>query len=100
MQALKQQLDELQEQTAMSKQQALQPLISKSELEMLKKRIEEAEKDRRNLQKEMFQMERDKIGLEASVKLSTKENKILKRKNQNQDDSLKRKEAIIADLER
>ena len=44
-------------------------------------------------------MERDKIGLEASVKLTTKENKILKRQNQNQDDCIKRKEALIAELE-
>ena len=44
-------------------------------------------------------MERDKIGLEASVKLTAKENKIIKRKNQNQDESIKRKEAVIAELE-
>lgn len=44
-------------------------------------------------------MERDKIGLEASIKLTAKENRILKKKHENLDDSLKRKEAIIADLE-
>ena len=51
------------------------------------------------MKKELFQLERDKIGLEASVKLTAKENKIIKRKNQNQDESIKRKEAIIAELE-
>ena len=65
----------------------------------MQKRLEESEKDRLNLKKELFQLERDKIGLEASVKLTAKENKIIKRKNQNQDESIKRKEAIIAELE-
>lgn len=51
------------------------------------------------MKKELFQLERDKIGLEASVKLTAKENKIIKRKNQNQDESIKRKEAVIAELE-
>ena len=44
-------------------------------------------------------MERDKIGLEASVKLTAKENKILKKKHENLDDSLQRKDVIIANLE-
>ena len=44
-------------------------------------------------------MERDKIGLEASVKLTCKENKILKKKHDNLDDSLQRKDVIIANLE-
>lgn len=65
----------------------------------MQKRLEESEKDRLNLKKELFQLERDKIGLEASVKLTAKENKIIKRKNQNQDESIKRKEAVIAELE-
>ena len=62
--------------------------------------LQSADVERRRLETELYQIKRQKIELESQIQLMSKENKIMKQKNENHIVFIQKKDQVISELER